>query len=168
MKTDLFQFFGHCWVVQIYWHIEWSTLTSSSLRIWNSLRGIPSCPLALFIVILPKAHLSLHSRMSGSRWAIIPLWLSWSWRLFFYSSSGYSFPLFLILSASVSSILFLSFIVSIFAYLLVHHQTPEPARYFVNSHLRNSHWIKVWNNDGWMGGWMNEQMDGWVNRWMDA
>ena len=29
--------------------------------------GIPSPPLALFIVILPKVHLSLHSRMSGSR-----------------------------------------------------------------------------------------------------
>ena len=23
MKTDLFQVCGHCWVFQIYWHIEW-------------------------------------------------------------------------------------------------------------------------------------------------
>ena len=29
--------------------------------------GIPSPPLALFIVMLPKAHLTSHSRMSGSR-----------------------------------------------------------------------------------------------------
>ena len=27
----------------------------------------PSLPLALFIVMLPKAHLTSHSRMSGSR-----------------------------------------------------------------------------------------------------
>ena len=28
-------------------------------------------PLALFVVVLPKAHLTSHSRMSGSRWVII-------------------------------------------------------------------------------------------------
>ena len=28
---------------------------------------IPSPPLALFVVMLPKAHLTSHSRMSGSR-----------------------------------------------------------------------------------------------------
>ena len=37
-------------------------------RVWNSSTGIPSPPLALFIVMLPKAHLTSHSRMSGSRW----------------------------------------------------------------------------------------------------
>ena len=31
MKTDLFQSWGHCWVFQICWHIECSTLTASSL-----------------------------------------------------------------------------------------------------------------------------------------
>ena len=31
MKTDLFQAFGHCWVFQIWWHIECSTFTASSL-----------------------------------------------------------------------------------------------------------------------------------------
>ena len=36
MKTDLFQFCGHCWVFQICWHIECNTLTASSFRIWNS------------------------------------------------------------------------------------------------------------------------------------
>ena len=46
-----FQSCGHCWVFQIYWHIECSTFTASSFRIWNSSTGIPSHLLALFIVI---------------------------------------------------------------------------------------------------------------------
>ena len=41
--------------------------------------------------------------MSGSRWVIKPLWLSGSWRSFFYSSSVYSCHLFLISSAPVRS-----------------------------------------------------------------
>ena len=111
MKTDLFQSCGHCWGFQICWHIECSTFTASSFRIWNSSTGIPSPPLALFVVMLPKAHLTSHSRMSGSRWVITPSWLSGSWRSFLYSSSVYSCLLFLISSASVRSIPFLSFIV---------------------------------------------------------
>ena len=83
MKTDLFQSWGHCWVFQICWHIECSTFKASSFRIWNSSTGIPSPPLALFIVILSKAHLTKNSRMSGSRWVITPSWLSGSWRSFF-------------------------------------------------------------------------------------
>ena len=67
MKIDLFQSCGHCWVFQICWHIECSTFTASSFRIWNSSTGIPSPLLALFVVMLPKAHLTSHSRMSGSR-----------------------------------------------------------------------------------------------------
>ena len=65
----------HCWVFQICWHIECSTLTASSFRVWNNSAGIP-LPLALFLVMLPKTHLTLHSRMSGARWVIIPSWLS--------------------------------------------------------------------------------------------
>ena len=57
---------------QICWHIDCSTFTASSFRILNSSAGIPSLPLALFIVMLPKAHLTSHSRMSGSRWVITP------------------------------------------------------------------------------------------------
>ena len=72
MKTDLFHSCGHCWVFQICWHSECSTFTASSFRIWNSSTGIPSPPLSLFIVMLPKAHLTSYSRMSGSRWVIIP------------------------------------------------------------------------------------------------
>ena len=48
MKTDLFQSCGHCWVFQICWHIECSTFTASSFRIWNSSSGIPSPPLTFF------------------------------------------------------------------------------------------------------------------------
>ena len=61
MKTALFQSCGHCWVFQICWHIECSTFTASSFRIWNSSTGIPSPPLALFVVMLSKAHLTSHS-----------------------------------------------------------------------------------------------------------
>ena len=35
-------------------------------RIWNSSIGILSPPLALFVMMLPKAHLTSHCRMSGS------------------------------------------------------------------------------------------------------
>ena len=100
MKTGLFQSHGHCWVFQICWHIECSTLTASSFRIWNSLAGIPSPPLALFIVMLPKAHLTSHTRMSGTTWVITPSWVTGSLRSFLYSSV-YSCHLFLISSASV-------------------------------------------------------------------
>ena len=51
--------------------------------------------LALFIVVLSKAHLTSHSRMSGSRWVIPPLWLSMSLRPILHSSSVYSFHLLL-------------------------------------------------------------------------
>ena len=97
MKTDLFQSCGHCWVFQICWHIECSTFTASSFRIWNSSTGIPSPPLALFVMILRKAHLTSHSKMSGSRSVITQSWLSGSWRSFLYSwrSSVYSCYLFL-------------------------------------------------------------------------
>ena len=84
MKTDLFQSYGHCWVFQMCWHIECSTFTASSFRIWNSSTGIPSPPLALFVVMLPKAYLTSHSRMSGSLCVITPSCLSGLWRSFLY------------------------------------------------------------------------------------
>ena len=55
-------------------------------------------------------------QMSGSRWVFTPSWLPGSWRSFLYSSSMYACHLFLISSASVRSILLLSFIVHIFAW----------------------------------------------------
>ena len=93
MKTDLFQSCGHCQVFQICWHIECSTFTASSFRIWKSSTGIPSPPLALFVVMLPKAPLTSHSRMSGSRWVITPSWLSGSWSSFLYSFCVFLPPL---------------------------------------------------------------------------
>ena len=41
------------------WHIQYRTFTASSFRIWTSSAEIPSPPLALFVVILPKAHFAL-------------------------------------------------------------------------------------------------------------
>ena len=115
MKTDLFQSWGHCWLFQICWHIECSTLLASSYRTWNSSTGIPSPPLALFLVMLPKANLTFHSRMSDSRWVITLSWLSGLWRSSLYSSSVYCCPL-LISYASVRYIPYLCFIVPIFAW----------------------------------------------------
>ena len=62
LKPGLENYFASIW-------IECRTLKicTSSIRIWNSSVGIPSPPLALFIVMLPKAHFALHSRLSGSR-----------------------------------------------------------------------------------------------------
>ena len=54
MKTDLFQSCGHCW------HIECSTFTASSFRIWNSSTGIPSPPLAFAFSYLTTSYLSCY------------------------------------------------------------------------------------------------------------
>ena len=116
MKTDLFQSCGHCWVFQICWHIECSSFTASSFRIWNSSTGIPSTPLALFVVMLPKAHLASHSGcLALGEWSYHCDYLGCK-DLFLYSSSVYSCHLFLISSVSVKSIPCLSFIVPIFAW----------------------------------------------------
>ena len=69
----------------VWGHIECSILTASFFRIWDSSAGITPRPLALFLVRLPKAHLTLHFRLSGSRWVTTPLWLSGSLRAFLYS-----------------------------------------------------------------------------------
>ena len=115
MKTDLFQSCGHCWVFQICWHIGCSTFTASSFRIWNSSVGIPSPPLTFFVVMLPKAPW-LHTPGCLALGMSTPSWLSGSWRSFLYSSSVYSCHLFLISSAYVRSIPFLSFMEPIFAW----------------------------------------------------
>ena len=75
IKTNFFQSCGHWWVFQICPSIYCSTLTASAFRIWNSSAGIPSLPLALLIIMLLKAHLTSHSRMSGSRWVTTQSWL---------------------------------------------------------------------------------------------
>ena len=74
MKTDLFQSCSYCWVSQICWCIECSTLTASSFRILNSSARIPLLPLALFVVMLPKARLTSHSRMTQLFPWYYPIW----------------------------------------------------------------------------------------------
>ena len=68
----LFHSSDTCWAFQICWHIECNTFTALSFRIWNISTRILSPPLALFIVMFPKAHLTSHSRMSASRCHGIP------------------------------------------------------------------------------------------------
>ena len=82
MKIDLFQSCSHCWVLEIWWHSECSTFTATCFRIWNSSTGISLPPLVLVLVILPKVHVTLYTRISGFRWVITPLWLSRWWRSF--------------------------------------------------------------------------------------
>ena len=42
------------------------TLTAPSFRIWNNSAGILLLPLVLILVMLPQAHMTSHSSMSGS------------------------------------------------------------------------------------------------------
>ena len=120
MKTDLFPYCSHCSVFQVCWHIECRNFTASSFRILNNSVGISSPPLDLFVVMFPNhpplPPLTLHSRMPGSRRVFTPPWLSGSLRSFVYRTSVYSCHLFLISSASLRSILSLSFIVPTFAW----------------------------------------------------
>ena len=116
LKNHLFQSCGHCSVFQICWHVECSTFTASSFRTWNGSAGILSPPVALFILILPKTHLILDSRMSGSRWVITPSWLFGSWRYFFVYFFCLFLPPFLNNFYFFMFIPFLSFIVPIFAW----------------------------------------------------
>ena len=53
-----------------------AALSQHHFRIRNSSAGILSPPLALLVVMLPKAPLTSHSRMSGCRWVITPSWLA--------------------------------------------------------------------------------------------
>ena len=97
---------------QICWHIECSTLAAASFRIWNSSARIPSSPLDLLKVLLSKAHLASRSVTDHIIMLIRVI------KVFLYSLSVYSCHPFLISSASVRSIPFLSFIVPIFAWII--------------------------------------------------
>ena len=85
-----------------YWMQYFNSIIFYALKQFN---WIPSPPLPLFIVMLPKAHLSSHSRISSSMWVTTQSWLSGSLRTFLYSSV-YSCHHFLISSASVRFVLF--------------------------------------------------------------
>ena len=81
-RENLFQSCGYWWVFQICWH-ECRTLIASLFRIWNSSAEIPSPPLALFVVMLPKANLSWHYRMSGVRGSDHTIVITWVIKIFF-------------------------------------------------------------------------------------
>ena len=57
--------------------------TASSYKILSSSAGIPSPPPALFVVMLPKAHLTSHSQISGSKRVATPSRSLGSLRTFF-------------------------------------------------------------------------------------
>ena len=115
MKADLFQSCGHCWVFPSLLTYQVQHFHSIIIWTWNSSTGIPSLPLALFIVMLPKAHLTWHSRMLAlGEWSHHHAYLAHE-NLFLDSPSVYSCHL-LISSASVRSLPFLSFIEPIFAW----------------------------------------------------
>ena len=75
----------HCFSLGLEWKVTFSSpvataefskcagILSAALskhhffRIWNSSTGIPSPPLALLVVMIPKVHLTSHSKVSGSR-----------------------------------------------------------------------------------------------------
>ena len=75
------------------WHIECSTFTASSVRIEIAQLEFHHL-LTFFVVMLPKAQLTLHPRMSGSRWVITTSWLSWFWRSFLQIFHVFLPPLF--------------------------------------------------------------------------
>ena len=80
--------------------VKW-TLGSITTNKASGGGGIPSSSLVLFIVMLPKVHLTSHSRMFGSRRVTTPSWLFRSLKFSLYNSSVYSCHLFLISFASV-------------------------------------------------------------------
>ena len=67
-ETDLFQSCGHCWVVQMCWHIEWSTSTALYFRIWNSSAEIPSPPLAIHTRTHTHTHAHTHTHTHTHWW----------------------------------------------------------------------------------------------------
>ena len=90
--------------------------TASSFRICNSSTGSPSPPLGLFILMLPKAYLTSHSRMSGSRWVITHTTVViWVMKIFFVQFCVFLPPL-LSIFCSLRPIQFLSCIMPIFVW----------------------------------------------------
>ena len=149
MKNDLFRSCGHCWVFQISWHFEGSTFTASSFRIWNRSTGILSSSLALFVEMLPKAHLTLHSRVLAlGEWSHHCSYQGHE-DLFLYSSSVYSCHIFLISSVSVRSIPFMSFIVLIFEVVLEKTlESPLDCKEIQPVHpKRNQSWVFIERTD---------------------
>ena len=53
----------------------WGCKESDMMEQLSLSTGIPSPPLALLVVMLPKAHMTSLSRKPGSRGVTTPLWL---------------------------------------------------------------------------------------------
>ena len=69
-------------------HVEYSTLTAPSFRVWNSSTGIPSPPLVMFIVMLPKVHLT--SLPTGREFYLSVRWNFASLPSFFFPPTPFS------------------------------------------------------------------------------
>ena len=69
-------------------HVEYSTLTAPSFRVWNSSTGIPSLPLVMFIVMLPKVHLT--SLPTGREFYLSVKWNLASLLSFFFPPTPFS------------------------------------------------------------------------------
>ena len=86
--------------------LEWVAISfsrrSSQPRDWNWVSRIAGRHFTIWA--------TREVRMSDSSWVTKQLWLSGSWRSFSYSSSVYSCHLFLISSASVTSLLFVLYL----------------------------------------------------------
>ena len=54
---------------QMCWYIECSTFTASSFRVWNTSTGIPSPPLALFVVMLRPTWLHIPGYLALGEWS---------------------------------------------------------------------------------------------------
>ena len=114
MKTDLFQSLANAEFSKFAGILS-AALLQHHLRIWNSSAGIPSPPLVLLWCFLRPSWLLITGCLALDEWSHHHAYLCHE-GLFLYSSSVYSYQLFFISSASVKSILFLSFIVPIFAW----------------------------------------------------
>ena len=131
-NTTVLNILWHCPSWRLEWKLNFSSPVTTAgfsrfagilsgasfFRIWKSYisNSITYTYTTLFIVMLPKAHLTSHSKMLGSRWMATPSQLFRSLRPFFHTFSVYSCYLFLISSASVRSLLLLSLILPILAW----------------------------------------------------
>ena len=75
----------------VYWMKHFHSIIFQHLKYLNCNSNTST---SLFVVMLPKPHLTSHCRISGSKWVISSLWLSGPLRYFFYSTSVYSCLLF--------------------------------------------------------------------------
>ena len=123
MQIDFFQSCGHCWVFQICWHIECSTLIASSFRILNSSAGIPSFPVDFWGPLdftLQNVWLCMSDHTFNVIWVI----------KIFCIVHLCILAIFFLISSSIRALLFLSFIVLVFGWNI-----PLMSPFFLTSSL---------------------------------